>query len=82
VTTTSGVTTTSAPTTTTTTAVIPSGPPATGFGGTAGPGGSPRTPLILGSLLLATLAGGFALRERRRNRRARFDGFANQTRES
>jgi hypothetical protein len=81
VTTTSGVTTTSAPTTTTT-SVIPSGPPATGFGGTAGPGGTPRMPLILGSLSLATLSGGFALRERRRNRRARLDGFADQTRGS
>lgn len=73
-TTTSPATTTTVPTTTTTTPVIPKGPPATGFGGTAGPGSSPRTPLILGSLSLATVAGGLALRERRRNRRLRTDG--------
>jgi hypothetical protein len=58
-------TTTVAPTTTTT--VIPSGPPATGQGGTAGrPPSSPRTPLILGSLGLAGFFGILALRERRR----------------
>ena len=66
-------TTTAAPTTTTTaastttTTVIPSGPPATGEGGTAGrPPSSPRTPLILGSLGLAGFFGVLALRERRR----------------
>jgi len=58
-------TTTAAPTTTTT--VIPSGPPATGEGGTAGrPPSSPRTPLILSSLGLAGFFGVLALRERRR----------------
>lgn len=64
-TTTTGAPTTASPTTTTT--VIPSGPPATGEGGTAGPPpNSPRTPLILGSLGLAGFFGVLALRERRR----------------
>ncbi|MDH2902700.1 MAG: ice-binding family protein [Actinomycetota bacterium] len=65
-TTTPVTTTTAAPTTTTSTTVVPSGPPATGFGGTAGHRSSPRTPLILGSLGLAGFFGALALRERRR----------------
>ena len=68
-------TTTAAPTTatvaTTSTTVIPTGPPATGFGGTAGPRAAPRTPLVLGSLALALIFGGVAVRERRRARRDR-----------
>ena len=63
---------------TTTTSVIPTGPPATGFGGTASPGGAPRTPLILGSLALATVFGGLAMIERRRSRRGRDDGSQDQ----
>ena len=67
--------TTAAPTTTTvattSTTVIPTGPPATGFGGTAGPRAAPRTPLVLGSLALALIFGGVAVRERRRARRDR-----------
>jgi len=75
----SGVTTTSTPVTTTTappattTTVIPTGPPATGFGGTApGPPAS-RTPLILGSLSLASLSGALAITQRRRARRTHLD---------
>ncbi|MBW4029747.1 MAG: hypothetical protein HIU57_03595, partial [Acidobacteria bacterium] len=63
--------TTTPTTTTTTTTVIPTGPPATGFGGTAGPRTTPRTPLVLGSLALALIFGGVAMRERRRARRDR-----------
>ncbi len=69
-----------APTTTTT--VIPVGPPATGFGGAAGPGGTPHLPLILGSLSLSALSGGMALRERRRNRRLRTGGHGSHDLES
>ncbi len=69
-TTTTHVPTTTTPPTTTTT-VIPVGPPQTGFGGAAGPGGTPQMPLIVGSLALAALSAGLALTERRRNRRIR-----------
>ena len=73
-------TTTAAPTTTTT--VIPTGPPGTGFGGTAGSAGWPRTPLVLGSLLLAALSGAMALTQRRRVRRAHLDEFDDESPES
>ena len=79
-TTTSTLTTTTAPTTTTT--VIPTGPPATGFGGTAGSSRSPRAPLILGSLSLAALSGAMALTHRRRVRRARGGGGADESAQS
>lgn len=71
-TTTSAPTTTIVPTTTTTVAaVIPTGPPGTGFGGTAGGGRAPQAPLILGALALAALFGSLALKERRRTGRRR-----------
>ena len=59
-------TTTAPPVTTTTTPVVPVGAPATGFGGTAGPGSASLFPLGLGALGLSALAGLAALRNRRR----------------
>ncbi len=62
-------TTTTAPVTTTTTPttpVIPTGAPATGFGGTAGSGSSTLLPFGLGALGLSMVAGATALRSRRR----------------
>jgi len=65
-TTTAPVTTTTTPTTTPTTPVIPTGAPATGFGGTAGSGSSTLLPYGLGALGLSMVAGATALRSRRR----------------
>ena len=65
-TTSTSTTTSLAPVTTTTAAIIPTGSPATGFGGTAGSGSSPAGPIGFSALALAGLAGAMALRARRR----------------
>ncbi len=59
--------TTTTPPTTTTTVVIPIGSPQTGFGGTAGPGPRPWTPIGLAALALALLFVGLAVLTRRRH---------------